>query len=136
MRRLTIVAAAGLAVAGLAGCSQVAQLQPVAGDAEITVRAATIDVALSQGLTFKSAPTCEYSGTHFTCQGLATDGRAVIGEADQYTTPEVPQQFQADLPKDAAAADKFIVIKVTAGDATLYQGLTGTIMEQNARTAQ
>lgn len=136
MRRLTIVAAAGLAAAGLAGCSQVQQLQPVAGDAEITVRAATIDVALSSGLAFKSAPVCEYSGTHFTCQGIASDGRPVIGEADQFTTPEVPSQFKADLPADAAAADKFIVIKVTAGDATLYEGLTGKIMEQNARTAQ
>ena len=93
------------------------------------------DVALANGITFQSAPVCPApDGSHFTCSGKATDGRAVTSEADQVTVAEVPAQYKNQVPPDAAETDPQIVIKINAGDATLYQGLVITVMDQNART--
>lgn len=135
MRKLALVAAAGAAVVALAGCSQIATLKPVAGDSISSVRTATIDVALANGIAFQSAPVCPIpDGTHFTCEGKATDGRAVTSEADQVTVAEVPEQYKSQIPPDAAETDPQIVIKINAGGATLYEGLVITVMDQNART--
>ena len=44
-------------------------------------------------------------GSHFTCSGKATDGRAVTSEADQVTVAEVPAQYKNQVPPDAAETD-------------------------------
>lgn len=134
MRKLALMAAAGLAVSALSGCSQINTLKPVAGDSISSVRTATVDVALANGVNFASAPVCTSADTHFSCVGLATDGRSVTGEADQVTVAEVPAQFKNQIPPDAAESDPLIVIKVVAGPATLYEGLVSSVMAQNART--
>ena len=79
MRRLTGYAAAtAVAALALSGCSQIATLQPVAGDSTSTVRSVTIDTVLQSGAQFKTAPVCSSEGEEITCQGLTTDSQAVL----------------------------------------------------------
>lgn len=133
MKRAMTMAAAGLAALSIAGCSQIAQLKPVAGDAVISVRTATIDAALQNGVQFKVAPVCTYKGTEYDCEGKATDGRTVISVATAYDKPQVPAEYASLVPADAKDSDTFIVMEVKAGDQTIFKGLTSEVLSKSAR---
>lgn len=136
MRRITIGLAAAASVVALAGCSQVAQLKPVAGDAVIFVRTATIDAATDAGITFRSAPVCTYSGNNYNCEGVATDGRSVTSAATSMTIAELPADLKpTPAPGDQTSdSDKAVVIEVKAGDQSLYKGLVKSLLAKEART--
>lgn len=69
---------AGLAVLALGGCSQIAALAPVGGDAVAEVRYGAIDVLLREDIDVLEAPTCAAGArASVTCSGSTTDGRAI-----------------------------------------------------------
>lgn len=136
MKRAMTIAAAALAAVSFAGCSQIAQLKPVAGDAVISVRTATIDTALQKGITFKVAPVCTYQGTEYDCAGTAADGQPVTSVATSYDKPQVPAEYASQVPADAKDSDTFIVMEVKVGSQTIFKGLSSEVLSQNARANQ
>lgn len=78
MKWLAVVAAASLA---LAGCTQVAQFRPVAGDAITSVSIATNDVLLQEGIEILVVPTCEYTEPTYTCTGSTVAGQTITSVA-------------------------------------------------------
>lgn len=132
--RRTAVAFAG--VIALAGCSQAAQFTPVAGDAVTSVRIATIDVALDQGLQFSAAPVCTYEGTEYDCEGTLSDSRALTSSATQVSTADVPAELVGQVPSDAKDDDTFIVLDVAVAGAPIYRGLANAVLNDNGRVAQ
>jgi hypothetical protein len=136
VKRAIIMTAAALAAVSFAGCSQIAQLKPVAGDAVISVRTATIDSALQKGITFKVAPVCTYEGTEYDCAGTAADGQPLTSVATAYDKPQVPAEFASQVPADAKDSDTFIVMEVKLGGQTIFKGLSSEVLSENARAKQ
>lgn len=137
MRRVAgWVGAIAVAGAALSGCSQVAQLQPVAGDSISTLRSVTIDSVLDSGAQFKTAPVCTDSGTELTCQGLTSDSRVVLGTGQQLTTPEIPSEFADQVPGWATDSDSFVVAKVTLGQDVIFNGVALAALDDAGRTEQ
>lgn len=66
-----------LAVSVLTGCSQIGALTPVGGTPITSVRAATNDVLIEQGVEILVAPVCEKGTEAFTCIGSTVDGREI-----------------------------------------------------------
>jgi len=127
------LAVSALTVVALAGCSQAAQFQPVAGDAVTSVRIATIDVAQQQGLTVTAAPVCDYAGTEFDCRGSLTDGRQLTSTATQVTREEVPAELAGQLPPDAPGLTKVLVLDVMVDGQPIYRGLANAVLDENGR---
>lgn len=136
MKRRTngLLAAAVLLPLSLTACSQAAQFQPVAGAAVTTVRIATIDVLVQQGLTVEAAPVCTYEGTEFDCTGTVSGGQAVTSRGQQVTKEEVPPELVGQIPTDAAEGTKFIVLEVDVAGAPVYRGLTAAVLNENGRS--
>jgi hypothetical protein len=126
----------GAAVVTMAGCSQAAQFAPVAGDAVTSVRIATIDVALDQGLQFSAAPVCTYEGTEYDCQGTLSDSRELISTATQVAKPDVPTELAGQIPADATDDDTFIVLDVSVAGSPIYRGLANAVLDENGRVGQ
>lgn len=78
MRRLAV---AIVAVVALTGCSQIAALTPVGGDAVTSVRNAVYDVLVDQEVPIMVAPQCESVDSGFTCIGTTVDGAEIRAEA-------------------------------------------------------
>ncbi|MCB0916280.1 MAG: hypothetical protein H6525_01115 [Actinobacteria bacterium] len=137
MRRITTaVAAAAVAAVAVTGCSQVAQLRPVAGDSLASLRTTTIDTVLAAGDTFKSAPVCTADGTDLSCEGLTTDGVAVLSKGQMTATTEIPSEFADQVPGWAKDTDTFLVAEVTVGSDVLFKGLAIEVLDENGRTQQ
>ncbi|WP_439593858.1 hypothetical protein [Microbacterium sp.] len=64
----------------LSGCSQVAALAPVGGDALAEVRFGAIDVLLDQDVALLEAPVCaiEGAGPSVTCEGRTVAGGEIL----------------------------------------------------------
>ncbi len=138
MRRfgMTVAAAACAAAVTITGCSQVAQLRPVAGDALITLRTVTIDTVLDSGGTFKTVPACSADGENLSCEGLTSDGQAVLSEGQKLTKVEIPSEFADQVPGWAKDTDSFVVAKVTVGQDVLYNGVAIELLDETGRTDQ
>lgn len=135
MRRLrAAVAAAAIAAVALTGCSQVAQLKPVAGDALSTLRSVTIDTVQASGASFKTAPVCTVDGENLSCQGLTTDGQAVTSAGQQLTKAEIPSDLQDQVPGWATDTDSFVVAEVKLGSNVLYNGVALEALDEAGRT--
>ncbi|GAA2235219.1 hypothetical protein N1031_10105 [Herbiconiux moechotypicola] len=124
-----MVVAAGAAVA-LAGCTQVAALAPVGGNAVAEVRYGAIDVLLAHGVDLLEVPTCAAAdddtsspaatpatpagtgGTIVTCTGSTTSGQAI----------EVVSSTAADA-----------VLTVTVDGDTLFTGDLQQVLDEAAR---
>lgn len=132
-RRTGWLAAAVLVPLSLTACSQAAQFQPVAGAAVTTVRIATIDVLVQQGLTIEAAPVCTYEGTEFDCTGTVSGGQTVTSKAQQVTKEEVPPELVGQIPTEAAEGTDFIVLEVDVAGAPVYRGLTAAVLNENGR---
>lgn len=101
------------ATAVLSGCSQFAQLQPVAGDAITAVNNATSDVVFAQGISVMEWPKCEFENKVYVCTGTTVDGQEIKGVAP-----------------DAEA----LSLTVTVGGKTLYQGPVIDVINEAGRT--
>ena len=109
-----LAAAGGIAaVAALAGCSQTAQLQPVAGDAVTAVNNAVSDVVAQAGVQVMTWPTCAFANKIYTCTGTTTTGQKISGITGS-TEP--------------------LSLTVTVGDRKLYQGTVQDVIEQSGRS--
>lgn len=111
MRFLGAFAAIG-AAAALAGCSQIAELQPVAGDKITSVQIATSDVLTSNNISMRVWPTCDIAGETYTCTGTTASGQTVTSSATG--TP--------------------LAIVVKLGNRTLYQGPLQDVIDSAGRT--
>lgn len=136
MKRFLMAAAAVTAVVATAGCSQIAQLKPVAGDAVTGVRIATNDVLLNAGVAIQVAPVCTFVETDYTCTGSTTDGQPIVAKASQVATDSVPADLTLDAEESEEGADDVVVLEVTVGDQTIFRGLVSEVLRRNARADQ
>ena len=82
-----------LLAAVLSGCSQIGALTPVGGSAITSVRNATNDVLMEQGVEILVAPICEKGADAFTCKGSTVDGKDITAEA----TLIAPYELRIDV---------------------------------------
>lgn len=136
MKRLIMAATAITAVIATAGCNQIAQLQPVAGDAVTGVRIATNDVLLNAGVAIQVAPVCTFVDTDYTCKGTTTDGLPIVAEATTVATDQVPPDLVLAAEESEEGADDVVVLEVTVGDQTIFRGLVSEVLRRNARAVQ
>lgn len=81
MRRMLSVVPL-LAVAALAGCSQIAAIAPVGGNHLTEVRFATIDVLQEQGIALRDVPTCSRGDDgSVACAGTTSAGEDVAASS-------------------------------------------------------
>lgn len=126
MKRLTTV----LALIPLAGCTQIAQLQPVAG-AEITaVRIATNDVLVDQNVPIDVAPVCELEGEMYVCLGTTRVGAQIRSEA------KVLEAFGATKTQYGADSPAVISLKVNVGPKEIFNGQVESQLAENAQEAK
>ncbi len=126
MKRMIAV----LALIPLAGCSQIAQLQPVAG-AEITaVRIATNDVLVQEKVPIDVAPTCELAGDLYVCTGTTRTGGAIRSEA------QMKEAFGATKTEYGADSPAVISLKVTVNSREIFNGQVQTVLADNAQEAK
>lgn len=116
-----------LVVLALAGCSQVAQLQPVAGDAISAVRIATMDVLSENDVPVAQWPTCTSVGNQYTCTGTTADGQEI-----RSTALEVAP-YGATVDKYGAPEDADVDLTVTVGPKTLYRGKVAQVLSKAGR---
>lgn len=113
MSRVGRAALGALALALLlTGCSQVAALAPVGGDAEAAARIATIDVLLAQGVELGEAPECQSTDEAISCTGTTADGQQIVASA---TTA-------ADSP-----------LEVSVGGTTIFTGTVADVIADASR---
>lgn len=121
---------AGLALIPLAGCTQIAQLQPVAG-AEITaVRIATNDVLVDQKVRIDVAPVCELDGETYVCKGTTRAGQEIRSEAT------MEEAFGATKTEYGAYTPAVISLKVTVGPREIFNGQVESVLASNAQEAK
>lgn len=125
MRRLLLVAA-GLT---LAGCSQIQQLQPVAGDEVTSVRIATIDVLASEDVPVLVAPVCTASAETYDCKGTTTAGEPITSQS------VVRAAFGATTDPYGAPAPADISLVVSVGAKKIYDGTVQEVLDRAGRTA-
>jgi hypothetical protein len=122
--------------AAVTGCSQVAQLQPVAGDGVTSVRIATNDVLLNANVPVKMFPVCTYEGTNYTCNGSTEAGLPIVSEAKTYAAADLPSQYRTpDVKANDSEVQQFIVMQVKVGPKVLYDGPTTVVLRKNGRSA-
>lgn len=81
MSKLAGLACVGALMVSIAGCSQVAVLEPVAGDAITSVQIATSDVLTSKDIKVRTWPTCTSVGEDYTCAGTTTTNQPIESKA-------------------------------------------------------
>lgn len=119
-----------LALLPLAGCTQIAQLQPVAG-AEITaVRIATNDVLVDQSVPIDVAPVCEVQADLYVCTGTTRAGAPIRSEA------KVLEAFGATKTEYGADSPAVISLTVTVGTRQIYNGQVQSQLADNAQEAK
>lgn len=113
MRNNLLLAAVIALAAGLAGCSQVAALAPVGGDALSEVRFAAIDVLLQKGVAVGQAPDCVATAAAIECSGTTVEGAAI----------NVSSQRGADA-----------TLEVSVGGTSLFSGRLQDVLDAAARS--
>ncbi|MEI6622533.1 MAG: hypothetical protein WCP28_11565 [Actinomycetes bacterium] len=81
MSRMTALGVCAAAATGLTGCTQLAQLQPVAGDEIASVQFATSDVLAAKKVDVIVWPTCSFASKVYTCTGTAAGGKTIVATA-------------------------------------------------------
>lgn len=127
MRPRIAAAAAALALVSATGCSQVAQLQPVAGAQISAVRTATNNVLVEQGVSIQVAPVCEFIDPLFECRGSTTEGAEIRSEAEILSEyGETTDEWGAYVPADVS-------LVVTVGADTVYDGNVEDVLLRNGQ---
>ncbi len=129
MRRVLHLAALALVVAGAGGCSQAAQLQPVAGGQVSAVRTATNDVLVTRQVDVGVAPVCEFADPYYECSGTTADGEAIESTAEVLAAyGETTDQWGAYVPADVS-------LVVTVAGAEIYSGKVEDVLLSNGQVA-
>ncbi len=113
IRRVGLAAVGAATVALLVGCSQFAELQPVAGDEITSVKIATNDVLVDKQVDVLVWPVCSFADEAYTCQGTEVGGAAI--------TSSVPVQEP-------------LLLKVSVDGKVLFQGPLKPVITEAART--
>lgn len=121
---------AALALIPLAGCTQVAQLQQVAGAEVSAVRMATNDVLVDQKVPIAVAPVCATQGEIYVCEGTARGGRQIRSEAT------VVEPFGATKTEYGADSPAVISLKVTVGTREIFNGQVQNVLAENAQESK
>lgn len=108
MRRRYLLLAIPTLCLALTSCSQIDALAPVGGAAITSVRNATYDVLVDEGVAILVAPQCTAVPTGFTCEGSTVDGEPIMAEAG----PEAPYE-----------------LTVTVGREVLFEGTAQEVLE-------
>lgn len=101
-----------LTLGAVSGCSQVAVLQPVAGDGVTAVNNATSDVLAREGVDVMTWPVCSFDAEIYTCRGETLDGQPIVG---------------------TTSATEPLELTVTVGDRTVYQGPVQAVLDEAGR---
>ncbi len=128
-RRIAIPAALVVGLA-LTGCSQAAQLQPVAGGQISAVRTATNDILVDQDVDIQVAPVCEFEDPKFLCVGSTTDGKKITSEA------EVLAEFGATKTEYGAYTPADVSLVVTVGEDQIFNGKVEKVLVENGRRSR
>jgi hypothetical protein len=121
---------AAIAVAALAGCTQAAQLQPVAGGQISAVRTATNDVLVDQEVDIQVAPVCEFEDPLFVCVGSTVDGEEIRSEAEVLADfGEAETEYGAYTPADVS-------LVVTVGGDPIYDGDVEEVLVDNGQVGR
>jgi hypothetical protein len=126
MRRFVAV----FALIPLAGCTQIAQLQPVAGAEVSAVRIATNDVLVDQKVPISVAPVCTPEGEIYVCKGTARNGAEIRSEA------KVVEAFGATKTEYGADSPAVVSLKVTVGAKEIFNGQVQSVLDSNAQEAK
>lgn len=81
MNRLVARLAIAIPLLLLTACSQIDALTPVGGAAITTVRNATYEVLIDQGIPILVAPQCETTASGFLCSGSTVENVPITAEA-------------------------------------------------------
>ena len=111
-RRMSLVLAAGTGSVLLGACSQIAVLQPVAGDEITGVETAVSDVVQQAGVEVLTWPTCTFSGAVYTCKGSTVSGQPIV----RVTGESKPLQ-----------------VKVSVGGRQIFERFVHDVLEQEGR---
>jgi hypothetical protein len=114
----------------LAGCSQIAQLQPVAGAEVTAVRIATNDVLVEKNVPIAVAPVCGLEGELYVCKGTARGGLEIRSEAKSL------EAFGATTTEYGAYSPAVVSLKVTVGPREIFNGQVETVLAENAQEAK
>lgn len=121
---------AALALIPLAGCTQVAQLQQVAGAEVTAVRIATNDVLVDQKVPIVVAPVCASQGEVYVCEGTARGGRDIRSEATvEAAMGATKTEYGADTPA-------VISLTVTVDGKQIFNGKVQDVLAQNAQESK
>ncbi len=126
MKRLIVVAA----LIPLAGCTQIAQLQPVAGAEVTAVRIATNDVLVDKNVRIGVAPVCGLEGELYVCKGTTRAGQEIRSEAKSL------EAFGATTTEYGAYSPAVVSLKVTVGPREIFNGQVETVLAENAQEAK
>ena len=121
---------AALALIPLVGCTQVAQLQQVAGAEVTAVRIATNDVLVDQNVPIVIAPVCSSQADLYVCEGTARGDRPIRSEATvEAAMGATKTEYGADTPA-------VISLKVTVGAREIFNGKVEDVLAQNAQESK
>ncbi len=124
MKRLLAV----LALIPLAGCTQIAQLQPVAGAEVTAVRIATNDVLVDKGVPIGVAPVCDVEGDLYVCKGTTRNGREIRSEAKSLEEFGDDDRVRCVLAGGGLAEGD--------GGSEIFNGQVETVLADNAQEAK
>lgn len=127
MRLLTVIPAL---VFALTGCSQAAQLQPVAGGQISAVRTATNDVLVKQDVDIQVAPVCTFEDPKFVCAGSTTDGEKIRAEANVLAEfGETKTEYGAYSPADVS-------LVISVGDRQIFDGKVENVLVDDGQVGR
>lgn len=119
-----------LVAACASGCSQAAQLRPVAGGAVSAVRTATNDVLVASEIPIETAPTCAYEEPLFVCRGTAAGGVEIVAESKELAPyGATKDEWGAYVPAD-------MTLQITVGGEPLFDGKVEDVLQSNGRVTQ
>ncbi len=101
-----------IAVAGAAGCSEIASLKQVSGNTTAAISFAATDVLLDQKIPILVAPVCTSTTDTTTCTGKTASGAAITVSAQNNTA---------------------LQMQVQVGGKTVFSGSGQAILDQRAQ---
>jgi hypothetical protein len=110
--RFAALGLCAMAATVLTGCTQLAQLQPVAGDEITSVQFATSDVLAAKKVSVIVWPTCSFASEVYTCTGTAAGGKTIVATAPA-TDP--------------------VVLTVKVADAQIFTGKIDDVIQAEGR---
>lgn len=130
MRVRSVIPGAVAVAVALAGCTQIAQLQPVAGGQISAVRTATNNVLVDKDIDIKVAPVCEFEDPKFICLGSTANGKQIKAEAVVLAAFGATEtEYGADTPADVS-------LVITVGDRQIFDGKVENVLVDNGQVGK